>query len=112
MWKKINNLSLCWALSRSEVESTREETVGERGTKMATQTVSSGTCHRNGLISQNKETFSSKGAIVAIRIDTAKDAASTAAFEAHKTAQIVDEVKVESVRAMKVERIAKEYAEK
>ncbi|KAL0582863.1 hypothetical protein ABG067_007183 [Albugo candida] len=37
------------------------------------------------------------GASVAIRIDTAKDAASTAAFEAHKTAQIVDEVKVESI---------------
>nr|CCA16646.1 conserved hypothetical protein [Albugo laibachii Nc14] len=55
---------------------------------------------------------SSEDATLTTRIDEAKQAAEKAASEAHKAAQIVDEMKAESLRAMEVERVAKEYAEK
>ncbi|CCI46527.1 unnamed protein product [Albugo candida] len=66
----------------------------------------------DGVSPRNEETFTSMEASAAMRIDTAKEAAERASFEAHKAIQIVDEMKAESLRAIEVERVAKEYAEK
>lgn len=112
LWKKINNLSLSWALNRSEVEATREEGMESLVQRRELKLSQVARVIEDGLSSQNEKTFPSMDASVAIRIDNAKEATSTVAFEALKTAQIVDEVRAESLCAMKVERIAKEYTEK